>query len=260
MIRLSPAASAGLRDIAPILLGLIPFGLITGVSGAAAGITAVDMVFMSAVVYAGASQLAAVSLMGASAAPWVVLLTVGLINLRFLMYSASLAPWLQRYGPVARGLIAYLLVDHTYALSVIRYAKEDDSFDRRDYFLSMGVVVWLQWSLMTALGAVLGTQLPPALHLDFAVPLSFLALLVPLVTTRPALVAAVTGAALAILLAPLPYSLGMVIATLLGVAAGTVTEAVVSRRPRAEASSPTEPQGRAPEPEGRAPVSEGRAP
>lgn len=233
MIRLSPAASAGLRDVAPILLGLVPFGLITGVSGAAAGITAIDMVFMSAVVYAGASQLAAVSLMAASAAPWVVLLSVGLINLRFLMYSASLAPWVQRYGPGARALIAYLLVDHTYALSVIRYAREDESFDRRDYYLAMGVVVWLQWSVMTALGAVLGAQLPATLQLDFAVPLSFLALLVPLVTTRPTLVAAAAGGALAIVLAPLPYSLGMVIATLVGVAAGTLAESVVRGRPGA---------------------------
>lgn len=230
MKRLSPAASAGLRDVAPILLGLAPYGLITGVSGAAAGINAVDMVIMSAVVYAGASQLAAVSLIGASAAPWVVLLTVGLINLRFLMYSASLAPWVQRYGPASRALISYLLVDHSYALSVIRYAREGEDFDRRDYYLAMGVVVWLQWSLMTALGAVLGAQLPAALQLDFAVPLSFLALVVPLVTTRPALAAAATGTALAIVLAPLPYSLGLVIATLTGVAAGTLTEGVVNRR------------------------------
>lgn len=230
MIRLSPAAIAGLRDIAPILLGLIPFGLITGVSGAAAGIHAVDMVIMSALVYAGASQLAAVALMGTGAAPWVVLLTVGLINLRFLMYSASLAPWVQRFGALSRALVAYLLVDHTYALAVIRYAKEDENFNRRDYYLAMGVVVWLQWAVMTALGAVLGAQLPPALHLDFAVPLSFLALLVPLVTTRPALAAGVTGAALAIILAPMPYSLGLVIATLLGVAAGTMTELALGRR------------------------------
>jgi len=208
----------------------MPFGLITGVTGAAAGIDPLDMVFMSAVVYAGASQLAAISLIGASAAPWVVLLTVGLINLRFLMYSASLAPWLKRYGPGARLLVSYLLVDHTYALSVIRYAKEDESFGRRDYYLSMGVITWLQWVAMTAIGAVLGAALPDQLQLDFAVPLSFLALLVPIVTTRPALAAAVTGAALAIVLAPLPYSLGLVIATLVGVAAGTLTESAVARR------------------------------
>jgi len=236
MTRLSPAATAGLRDIAPILLGLIPFGLITGVSGAAAGVHAVDMILMSAVVYAGASQLAAVALLSTGAAPWVVLLTVGLINLRFLMYSASLAPWVQRYGAWSRGLIAYLLVDHTYALSVIRYAREDEDFNRRDYYLAMGVVVWLQWIVMTALGAVLGAQLPAALHLDFAVPLSFLALLVPLVTTRPALAAAVVGAALAIVLAGLPYSLGLVIATLVGVAAGTLTASALEGR----ASTPPE--------------------
>ncbi len=230
MIRLSPAAAAGVRDVAPVLLGVMPFGLITGVTGAAAGIDPLDMVFMSAVVYAGASQLAAISLIGASAAPWVVLLTVGLINLRFLMYSASLAPWLKRYGPGARLLVSYLLVDHTYALSVIRYAKEDESFGRRDYYLSMGVITWLQWVAMTAIGAVLGAALPDQLQLDFAVPLSFLALLVPIVTTRPALAAAVTGAALAIVLAPLPYSLGLVIATLVGVAAGTLTESAVARR------------------------------
>lgn len=230
MRRLSPAALAGARDVTPLLLGLVPFGLITGVTGAAAGIDAVDMVIMSAVVYAGASQLAAISLIGVSAAPWVVLLTVGLINLRFLMYSASLAPWVQRYPPLSRLLIAYLLVDHTYALSVTRYAVESEGFNRRDYYLGMGVVVWLQWVLMTALGAVLGTQLPAGLQLDFAVPLSFLALVVPLVTTRPTLAAAATGGALAILLVGLPFSLGLVVATLVGVAAGTATESMLLRR------------------------------
>lgn len=229
------AAVAGLRDVAPILLGLVPFGLITGVTGAAAGIDAVDMVIMSAVVYAGASQLAAVSLIAVTAAPWIVLLTVGLINLRFLMYSASLAPWVQRYGPLSRAVMAYLLVDHTYALSVIRYRREDDDFDRRAYYLAMGVVVWLQWVVMTALGAVLGAQLPAGLQLDFAVPLSFLALVVPIVTTRPALAAAVTGAALAVVLADLPYGLGLVVATLVGVAAGTLTETFLRGRNAAPA-------------------------
>jgi 4-azaleucine resistance transporter AzlC len=219
----------GARDVSPMLFGAVPFGLITGVSAVSVGIGALDVTLMSATVFAGASQLAAISLLGTGAAAWVVLLTVFMINLRHVMYSASMVPYLGRYGFPARLLMAFLLIDQTYAFSILKFRREDEAFRRRDYLLGMGVTVWTVWVASTAVGAIVGAQVPPAWQLDFAIPLMFLALLMPLVQTRPALVAALTGGVLALLLAGLPFNLGLVIAALSGIAAGTVAEGALGR-------------------------------
>lgn len=219
----------GVRDMAPLMVGAVPFGLVTGVSAVALGIPAAEVVLMSAIVFAGAAQLAAISLVGSGAAAWVVLLTVAIINLRHVMYSASLAPWLQRYRLPGRLATAFLLVDQVYTLGILRFPKEREGFGRLEYMLGMGGSLWLVWVAATAAGALVGAQVPPAWQLDFAVPLMFLALLVPAVRTRPALVAALVGAAGALALQPLPYNLGLVSGAFVGIVAGTVAERVLGR-------------------------------
>jgi 4-azaleucine resistance transporter AzlC len=220
----------GARDIAPMVLGAVPFGLITGVSAVNVGIAALDVVLMSATVFAGAAQLAAIALVGSGASLWVVLLTTAMVNLRHLMYSASLSPWLKRYSLGSRSLMAFLLIDHTYAFGILRFRQEDATFARRDYFLGMGVTIWIAWVGATTVGALVGMQLPAAWQLDFAVPLMFLALLVPAITSRPAALAALTGGVLALGLAPLPFNLGLVVAALAGIAAGAAAESLRATR------------------------------
>lgn len=210
----------GVRDVLPLLLGVAPFGLITGVSAVAVGISASDVTLMSMSVFAGASQLAAIALVGGGAGVWVVWLTTLMINLRHLMYAAALAPMLQHESRASRAAIGAVLVDHTYAFGSLRL-REDESLQRRDYLLGVGGTMWLVWSIATAAGAFLGAQVPSGWQLDFAVPLMFLALLVPTVRDRASLVAAVVGGGLALALAPLPYNLGLVVAAVSGIAAGT---------------------------------------
>lgn len=223
------AFTEGFRDVLPMLLGAGPFGMITGVSAVGAGMQPFDIVLMSALVFAGASQLAAISLMASGAATWAILLTVAMVNLRHVMYSLSLAPWLQRYSVPSRLFVSFLMVDHSFAVTILRYPRESEEFPRLEYALGIGVPMWCVWLITTAIGAVLGAQLPAEWQLDFAVPLLFLALLVPAITTRPLLVAAVVAGALALALAPLPYNLGLVIASLAGIAAGTLTEDALAR-------------------------------
>ncbi len=214
----------------PLLLGAAPFGMITGVSAVGAGMHPLDIILMSALVFAGASQLAAISLMASGAATWAILLTVAMVNLRHVMYSLALAPWLQRYGFLSRLLVSFLMVDHSFAITILRYPREGEDFPRLAYALGIGVPVWIVWLAATAIGAVLGAQLPAAWQLDFAVPLLFLALLVPAVTTRPVLATAVVAGALALALRPLPYNLGLVVASLAGIAAGTLAEKLLAGR------------------------------
>ena len=213
-----------------MLLGAAPFGLITGVSAVAAGMAAIDVTLMSATVFAGAAQLAAIALIGSGATLWVVLLTTLMINLRHLMYAAAMTPHLREVGLGGRAMVGAVLVDHVYALGSLRFAKREGDLARRDYLLGLGLTMWLVWTLATAVGAFAGAQLPATWQLDFAVPLMFLALLVPSVRDRPGLVAALTGGGLALVLAGLPYNLGLVSAALAGIAAGTVAETLLPAR------------------------------
>ncbi len=212
-----------------MLLGAVPFGMITGVSAVGAGMHPFDIVLMSALVFAGASQLAAISLMASGAATWAILLTVAMVNLRHVMYSLALAPWLQRYPVLSRLLVSFLMVDHSFAVTIVRYPQAGEGFPRIAYALGIGVPMWVTWVATTTVGAVLGAQLPAEWQLDFAVPLLFLALLVPAVTTRPLLVAAVVAGGLALALAALPYNLGLVVGSLAGIGAGVAAEQLLTR-------------------------------
>ena len=223
-----PSVLLGLRDVLPMLLGAAPFGLITGASAVAAGMAAVDVTLMSAAVFAGAAQIAAIALMSSGAAVWVVLLTTFMVNLRHLMYSAALAPALRGESLPARAAMGAVLVDHVYALASLRFGQGHPSLVRRDYVLAMGVPMWLTWTAATAVGAALGAQVPRSWQLDFAVPLMFLALLIPSIHNRPGLVAALTGGGLALALRGLPFNAGLVIAALSGIAAGTAAEGVAT--------------------------------
>lgn len=216
--------SAGMRDMTPLLLGVAPFGLVTGVAAVEAGLDLAQAVALSVVVFAGASQLAALELLGRDAPLAVVVLTATVINLRMLMYSASIAPYLRSASARSRALVAYLLTDPTYALAVARYRSEA-TVDRTGYYLGAGITMWVVWQGATVAGVVLGTGVPEAWGLGFAVPLVFLALLVPAMEDRPSILAGLVGGAVALGGAGLPLNLGLLAGASIGVIAGLSAEA-----------------------------------
>jgi predicted branched-subunit amino acid permease len=213
---------AGVRRVAPIVPGLVPFGLVVGVAAAEARLTPLQAVGMSVVVFAGAAQLAAIDLLGRGAGPLVVVLTAGVINLRLVMYSASIAPHFRQFESRFRALCSYLLTDQAYALALDEYRRGDH--DPLRFFLGVAATIWVTWQLSTVAGAVLGRGLPPAWGLSFTVPLVFLALLVPAVDDRPKLAAALVAGVGAVLGTRLPFNLGLVGGALVGVAAGILVE------------------------------------
>ena len=240
------AYRTGAADVAPIVAGILPFGLVTGVAAANVGLAPHEAVGLSAFVFAGASQLAGIALLGQGAGFVVIVATTLLINLRMAMYSASLAPWLERLRPGTRLGLAYLITDQAYAFSILRFPHEPRVGRRRDYFLGTATPLLALWLLTTWAGARLGVELPPAWQLDFAIPLMFLALLAPAVRDRPGLLAAVVGALLAVALRGLPFNLGLVTAATAGIAAGAIAEAAgVGRRGgvRASADAPEREEG-----------------
>ena len=210
-----------------MLLGIAPFGLVSGVAAVSVGIGDLPALAMSFVVFAGSAQVAAVALIGLSAPLGVILLSTTLINLRMMMYSASLAPYLSHLSLPKRVLASYLLVDQAYAFSVLRFSR-GERLERFWYYLGVSVPAWIVWVGATAVGVFVGARLPAGLGLEFTIPLSFLALLVPVLTDRASVVAAVVGGLVAVLAHPLPNNLGLLAGALAGILAGVSLE---SRRP-----------------------------
>ena len=221
---------AGAADIAPVLLGVLPVGLAAGVVTAEAGYGILETIGHSTLIFAGASQIAAVSLLGDGAPIAIVVLTVLVINLRMLMYAASLAPHMADIPLRRRAVGAYLLTDQAYAVSIVRFREPATADQRWAYYLGAALTLWAPWQVSTAAGVVVGGSLPDGVPLAFAVPLMFLALLVPAVTDRPTVVAAVTSAAIATLGADLPSNLGMLLGALAGIGLGTAV--ALANRPR----------------------------
>lgn len=215
------AFRSGMTTISPVLLGVVPFGLVAGVVTIDAGYGVVETVGHSVLIFAGASQIAAVSLLGEGAPIHVAVLTVLVINLRMLMYAASLAPHMADV-PLRRRLAgAYLLTDQAYAVSITRFQHPTTSDERWWFYLGAAVTLWLPWQLSTVTGALAGAAIPDGVPLKFAVPLMFLALLVPTVTDRATVAAATTSALIATVGATWTSNLGMLLGAVAGIAVGT---------------------------------------
>lgn len=226
---------AGCRDEAPLQLGVIPFGMLYGIGAVAAGMPVWLAQLTSMVVFAGAAQLVIVQMLSAAAGALPIGLTAALLNLRHLLYSASVAEHVRHLPRRWRVVLAYLLTDEAYAVAILRYTRpaaadqEQAEPDLRHwYFLGCGLTLWGCWQLSTALGIAFGARIPPEWDIDFAVPLTFIALLTLLVKERAGQAAALVAALAVLALAALPFRLGLVLAIVLGLLAG----AAVAREAR----------------------------
>jgi len=214
----------GVRALAPLLLAVIPFGLVLGVTAASTAVGGLLGIGTSPIIFAGAAQLVTVQLLDTDTSIAVVIVTALVVNVRHLMYSATMAPHFSEWPRRSRFLLPYLLTDQAFALSILRYETTNDPAYKRWFFIGAGMGLWLPWQLSTIAGVVLGAKIPDSLGLGFAIPLVFLVLLIPVVQTRPGLVAAIVGGVVAVAAAEAPYGLGLVIGALVGVAAGVWAE------------------------------------
>lgn len=222
---------AGVRAEAPLLLGVVPFGLIFGALALEAGIPAAPALAMSSIVFAGSAQFVATQLFAAATPGPIMLLVTVVVNLRHMLYSTSLAPNLKSLSKAWKALLAYLLTDEAYAVAVVHYAAPPDSATARPrdrgghrhfFFLGAGVTLWLAWQISTGVGILLGPRIPAAWNLEFALPLTFTALLRPTITDRATAIAAGASGLVAVLAASVPLQLGIVIAALAGIAAAMI--------------------------------------
>jgi 4-azaleucine resistance transporter AzlC len=215
----------GMRDMTPPLLGLLPFGLVCGVAAQSAGASAWEALGMSALIFSGAAQIIATQLLGAGAPVAVVILTCVVVGLRFLMYSAAMAPHLKALPPRWRNALAFMLTDQAFAAGIRRFLDTGDARNGASYFLGTGVLLWTTWQASNLAGFWTGNVIPAAWSLEFVVPLCFLALLVPALHDRPSRAAALAAGIAVVALDPLPMRLSLICAGIVGIAAGMLTAA-----------------------------------
>lgn len=219
----------GMRDTIPLLIGALPFGLLYGALAVNNGLSAAASMAMSAVVFAGSSQFVAVGLLGAHAP---VLLIVGvtfIVNLRHLLYSAALLPYVSRLNHAWRVFLSFWLTDETFAVSAAHYAQAGAASGEAPgylhYFqLGSSVSMYLNWQLWSGIGVILGTRIPDVGHwgLDLAMPVTFIGMVIPYVRNRAMVACVASSGAVALLTIHLPYHLGLLLAAFAGISAGIV--------------------------------------
>ena len=210
----------GARDELPILLGVIPFGLIFGALAINAHLSIVAAQAMSSVIFAGSAQFIAAQMIGTGASAVVIVLVVFVVNLRHALYSASLAPHVKHLKLSWKMLLAYLMTDEAYVVTITHYIQDSDSTHKHWYFFGAGLTLWSCWQTSTALGIFIGARMPANWPLSFALPLTFIALVVPALKDRASVAAAVVAGLVGLMAINFPYKTGLLLAALIGILTG----------------------------------------
>lgn len=225
-------ARAGFAVFLPFSVGLVPWALVMGMAMRSAGFSPSEAMGMNLIVFAGTAQLGTLPLIVAGAPLWLIFFTALALNLRFLIFSAALAPAFRGIGPGARWLSGHLLTDGVFAACADGLQKADDARWRLGYYLAPSLWSWLLWQAFTLLGVHAAAVVPKSWSLEFMATIALIVLLVPMSRVRPMLVAALVGGGAATLLRGMPLKLGAVVAIVLGIAAGFLAENLEHRSQR----------------------------
>jgi len=232
---MTPPRSALLRGClasAPFVIVVVPFAVLFGVVATEAGLDLLQVLLFSVSIFAGASQFAALQLMQDQAPVLIILATSLAVNLRLLMYSVAMAPHLGAAPLGTRVLMAYFMVDQSFAASQVEFEARPDLplSEKIAFFFGTVIPIAPLWFASTMVGAMLGQAIPPDYAIDFAVPITFLAITAPMLRSIPHIVAAGVSITMTLVLVGLPYGTGLLVAAVLAMAAGAGMEVLLERR------------------------------
>lgn len=202
----------------PPTLGVLAWGLVTGVAMAKSGLTLTQSLLMTFLSYAGSAQLATLPLIAANAPFWLMLVTATIVNLRFVVYVAGLRDMLETRPAWQRVALGYLVGDITFVLYLARLSRAPPVANRAAYYLGAATLNWTAWQLGSCIGIFSASWIPAAWGLELAGSLALIALLVPLCTQRPALAGILIAGVVSLLAHGLPLKLGMLCGTVVGIA------------------------------------------
>jgi len=222
---------AGARDSFPLIVGAIPFGIIFGTLALSSGLSFAGAMAMSAFVFAGSAQFIAVGLIAAGIGWPLIVLTTFVVNLRHALYSATLAPYISKLPHRWQIPLAFGLTDETFAVVINRYLA--DNYTRTEsspykhwYYLGSMAFMYINWQVCTFLGLTIGQILPnvAAWGLDFAMPVTFIGMVIPYLKNRAMVSTVVVAGVVSLLAYSLPHSSGLMVATLAGIVAGVMVQ------------------------------------
>jgi predicted branched-subunit amino acid permease len=220
----------GFLSIIPIISGIIPFGAVMGSAFAEANLSFWQAMLMNTVVYAGAAQLATTDLMRMNAAVFVVIATGLIINLRFLLYSAAMSPYLKEATPLIKFFCAFTLTDQSYAAMSANHDKFNTNTEATNFYLGTAACMVITWHASVIAGFIFGNFAPASLSLDFAIPLSFVALLIPTLKTKNHKMVAFFSSIVSLLLYNFPLKTGLMVTALLSICLAWL---IIQRRSKA---------------------------
>jgi 4-azaleucine resistance transporter AzlC len=213
------ALREGALAAVPLLVGIVPWGIVAGVAMVAAGLTKVQAAAMGVIVFAGSAQLAVLPLLIAKAPLWVMFATGLAVNLRYVIYSAVLAPYFERLSWTWRALLSYITVDQMFAVLVGKHSP-DDPAPKHWFFLGGSLVMWAVWQISSLIGIFAGALIPQQWSLEFAATLSLIAILIPLLYDGAVVCAALAAGAVSLATATWPFNTGLLAAIAAGVVVG----------------------------------------
>jgi len=226
----------GMRDTFPLLIGALPFGLIYGALAVSVGLSAKAAIAMSVFVFAGSAQFIAVGLVAAGTPISIIIITTFMVNLRHLLYSATLLPELKGLSHTWRFFLAFFLTDETFAVSAGRYRMGDDSNYKHWYQFGSSIIMYLNWQLWCGAGIILGSKIPnvKVWGLDIAMIVAFIGMTIPYIRNIPMAATVITAGIISLLTWQMPYKLGLIVAAVSGILAGITTEKTISLKKTAD--------------------------
>jgi len=226
----APSWRAGLIAGSPALFGIGAWGMVVGVAMVKSGLSVWQALGMTLLVFAGSAQLASLPLIAAGAPVWVIFLTAVVVNLRFVIFSALLAPHFAQLTLRQRFLLGYGAGDMTTAMFLQKYPSEKPEAGKVSYLKGLLYPNWAAWQVGSIAGVLLGSTVPPEWGLGFAGTLAIVCITVPMVASRPALAGVVVAAAVSVLAYDMPYKLGLLVAVIVGMLTAMVVEEWLERR------------------------------
>jgi 4-azaleucine resistance transporter AzlC len=226
----APSWREGVRTGLPTLFGILAWGMVVGVAMVKSGLTVPQALGMTLFVYAGSAQLASLPLIAAGAPIWVIFLTALVVNLRFVIFAALLAPHFAKLPLRQRFFLGYAAGDMTVALYLQKFPTEKPEVGKVSYLKGLLYPNWAAWQVGSIAGVLLGSTVPTAWGLGFAGTLAIIGIAVPMVTSRPALSGVLVSGVVAVAAAGMPYKLGLLVAVLAGMAVAMAVENVLEKK------------------------------
>ena len=210
----------GVLEELPLQLGVFPFGIIYGVTAIESGLTFFQALLMSSIIFGGASQIAFVQMLSNSTPFGVILTTVGAINSRHLLYSISMVEYLNKLSVSWRITLAYLLTDEAYAVSIRKFINYSNNSIFHYHLLGTGITLFVSWQISTLFGVLIGNDLPEFLDLQFIIPLTFIAIIVPMIKSKSTFLTVITAGISALIIKNLDINFWIILSGLFGILAG----------------------------------------